>query len=139
MADSFEDLDPEVQEYIDQLHDRVQFLEEELMESEKTVLELSQEQGRTPGSSGDYSPEEIRSFYGENTVAEVLKIFQGHGKDVEQLKEKVDRLGIDSDEPGTSLLGGNNSGDDEVDAEELKKQSEEFRDKVDDEYNFDFK
>lgn len=138
MVDSFEDLDPEVQAYIDQLHDRVEWLEEELMESERTVVELSQEQGRPSASSGGYSPEDIQRFYRENTVAEVLKIFQGHGKDVEQLKQKVDRLGIDSDEPGTSLLGGNNSGEDEVDAEELKKQSEEFRDKVDDEYDFEF-
>ena len=138
MVDSFEDLDPEVQEYIDQLHDRVQWLEEELMESEKTVLELSQEQGRGPSTSGDYSPKEIRRFYQENTVAEVLKIFQGHGKDVEELGKKVNRLGIDDDEPGTSLLGGNNSGQDDVDPEELKKQSEEFRDKVDNEYDFEF-
>ena len=138
MADSFENLDPEVQEYIDQLHDRVQFLEEELKESEKTVLELSQEQGRTPSNSGDYSREEIRQFYRENTVAEVLEIFRRHGKDLEELKEKVDRLDIDGDEPGTKLLGGGSSEERDVDPEQLKENSEDLRDKVDEEYDFEF-
>lgn len=36
----------EQEEYIDFLHDRIQFLEEELTESEKSVLELRQK-GRT--------------------------------------------------------------------------------------------
>jgi chromosome segregation ATPase len=122
MADSFEGLDPEVQEYIDQLHDRVQFLEEELKESEKTVLELRQEQGRTPSNSGDYSREEIRR----------------HGKDLEELKEKVDRLDIDGDEPGTKLLGGGSSEERDVDPDQLKENSKDLRDKVDEEYDFEF-
>jgi hypothetical protein len=138
MADSFEDLDPEVQQYIDQLNDRVQFLEEELKESEKTVLELSQEQGRRSSNSGDFSSEDIRQFYRENTVAEVLEIFRRHGKDVEELKEKIDRLDIDGDDMGTKLLGGGSSEERDVDPEKLKEKSEDLREKVDEEYDFEF-
>jgi chromosome segregation ATPase len=40
------DLDEETREYIDYLHQRIQFLEQELEDSEKTVLELKQEQNQ---------------------------------------------------------------------------------------------
>lgn len=40
------DLDGETREYIDYLHQRIQFLEQELEDSEKTVLELKQEQNQ---------------------------------------------------------------------------------------------
>jgi len=40
------DLDQETREYIDYLHQRIQFLEQELEDSEKTVLELKQEQNQ---------------------------------------------------------------------------------------------
>jgi hypothetical protein len=39
-------LDEETREYIDYLHQRIQFLEQELEDSEKTVLELKQEQNQ---------------------------------------------------------------------------------------------
>lgn len=42
------DLDQETWKYIDYLHQRIQFLEQELEESEKTVLELKQEQNEAP-------------------------------------------------------------------------------------------
>jgi len=42
------DLDEETREYIDYLHQRIQFLEQELEDSEKTVLELKQEQNQAP-------------------------------------------------------------------------------------------
>ena len=42
------DLDEETREYIDYLHQRIQFLEQELQDSEKTVLELKQEQNQAP-------------------------------------------------------------------------------------------
>lgn len=42
------DLDQETREYIDYLHQRIQFLEQELEDSEKTVLELKQEQNQAP-------------------------------------------------------------------------------------------
>lgn len=42
------DLDEETREYINYLHQRIQFLEQELEDSEKTVLELKQEQSQAP-------------------------------------------------------------------------------------------
>ncbi|WP_336327596.1 hypothetical protein [Halovenus sp. HT40] len=46
------DLDEETREYIDYLHQRIQFLEQELEDSEKTVLELKQEQNQAPELPG---------------------------------------------------------------------------------------
>ncbi|EMA11566.1 hypothetical protein SAMN05443574_103300 [Haloarcula vallismortis] len=64
------------EEYIDFLHDRIQFLEEELKKSEETVLELQQEQASSdpgslldgldlspePGDLRELSPEDFQGF-----------------------------------------------------------------------------
>lgn len=134
MTDSFEELDPEVQEYIDQLHSRIEWLEEELAEAEKTVMELCREQAT---SSSSYGPEDILRFYRENTVAEVLAIFEQHGKDIEQLEKTVERLNIDADDSGIKLLSGG-TGETTADQEELKDKASNLQDKVDEEYTFDF-
>lgn len=134
MTDSFEELDSEVEEYIDQLHGRIEWLEEELAEAEKTVMELCREQAT---SSSSYGPEDILRFYRENTVAEVLAIFEQHGKDIEQLEKKVERRNIDPDDSGIKLLSGGSS-ETTADREELKDTASNLQDKVDQEYTFDF-
>ncbi|WP_313694141.1 hypothetical protein [Halorarum halobium] len=58
---SEEDLDQETKEYIDYLHDRIQFLQQELEESEKTVLELRQEI-QSPGGDGPLPTVDIEEF-----------------------------------------------------------------------------
>jgi len=78
-------------EYIDHLHDRIQFLEQELRKSEQTVLELRQEQQETgldPGiqsvledqdidhrEAADLSPRDYQGFEDEmlHTPEEILE------------------------------------------------------------------
>jgi hypothetical protein len=92
-------------EYIDHLHDRIQFLEQELRKSEQTVLELRQEQNKAkPDITGilesreidleeaaDLSPEDFQGFEDEmlHTPEEILEDTE---KAVEELMHAAELL-----------------------------------------------
>jgi vacuolar-type H+-ATPase subunit H len=100
-------------EYIDFLHDRIQFLEQELKESEQTVLELRQQQnqdsdinitqilnnhGIEPSEAEDLAREDFEEFEDEmlHTPEEILqdkeKAFEELIHAAKQLNQEEDRL-----------------------------------------------
>ncbi|WP_353634441.1 hypothetical protein ABSL23_15555 [Halobacterium sp. NMX12-1] len=100
-------------EYIDFLHDRIQFLEQELKESEQTVLELRQQQnqdsdinitqilndhGIEPSEAEDLAREDFEGFEDEmlHTPEEILqdkeKAFEELIHAAKQLNQEEDRL-----------------------------------------------
>jgi uncharacterized protein YaaN involved in tellurite resistance len=60
--DNLEDLDPEIREYIHQLQDRVQWLEQELEESERENIRQHQENQQTSSDNSDIVEEAIRGY-----------------------------------------------------------------------------
>ena len=64
-------------EYIDHLHDRIQFLEQELRKSEQTVLELRQEQNEAkPDITGILESREIDTEEAANLSPEDFQGFE---------------------------------------------------------------
>ncbi|MCU4744391.1 hypothetical protein [Natronoglomus mannanivorans] len=82
--------DEDVEEYIDVLHDRIQFLTEELEEAERTILELRQGEGTddreiVPSAGSDAVPPVRVAQYTEF----LLRRFEYEEEEVEELLEPI--------------------------------------------------
>lgn len=85
-------------EYIDFLHDRIQFLEEELEASEKTVLELKQELDRkkkiVKAAGGIPRGREPEQFYRRiiDRIEEEARKRERRGEKVDKANEAIERM-----------------------------------------------
>lgn len=90
------DSEEEFKQYIDRLHDQIEFLEEELEKSEKTKLELEQELDEIQGNK-----EQLQ------TVEDYLDYNAKH--DLGQIEATINRLEKKIDDVDLSNRGGLNS------------------------------
>lgn len=84
--------DDEVAEYIDYLHDRLQFLEEELRNAEQTVLELQQDGACDEAAADQPSAESSQIEADIQTIAEYVRFL---GRDFGQENEQVKTIAGD--------------------------------------------
>jgi hypothetical protein len=89
LPESEDEISDEVREYIDVLHDRIQFLTQELEEAERTVLELEQDCVTTKGDNDDIVALDLN----EETAASRLVRYAGFlGGRFDEDEERVKKL-----------------------------------------------